>query len=965
MLKSAGARREAGKDPRGDPQTHRHGQERRRETETKAQRTKPETGQAQRKARKCEGHREARGAAGGTGRGRQRPGRGGGARGVWRSQATGRLSAAEGPGSLHLLGRSGALLQTLPLTLAQVRAPRLRRGVFQSRGGENLVRSRPPSLPGRGASAMALTDWWPRRGLAGCWPWGAGPRLPLPTLPMARPAARLLLPLLLSALLPSGRPAGPLPWEEEIVFPERLNGSVPPGLGSPARLLCRLPAFGETLLLELEQDPGVRVEGLTVQYLGRAPELLGGAEPGTYLTGSINGDPESVASLHWDGGALLGVLQYRGTELHIQPLEGGSLNSAGGPGAHILRRKSPASGQGPMCNVKAPPGNPSPSPRRAKRFASLSRFVETLVVADDKMAAFHGAGLKRYLLTVMAAAAKAFKHPSIRNPVSLVVTRLVILGPGEEGPQVGPSAAQTLRSFCAWQRGLNTPEDSDPDHFDTAILFTRQDLCGVSTCDTLGMADVGTVCDPARSCAVVEDDGLQSAFTAAHELGHVFNMLHDNSKSCADLNGPGSTSRHVMAPVMAHVDPEEPWSPCSAHFITEFLDNGYGHCLLDKPEAPLHLPLPPPCAALWCSGHLNGHAMCQTKHSPWADGTPCGPAQACMGGRCLHVDQLQDFNIPQAGGWGPWGPWGDCSRSCGGGVQFSSRDCTRPVPRNGGKYCEGRRTRFRSCNTQDCPTGSALTFREEQCAAYNHRTDLFKSFPGPMDWVPRYTGVAPRDQCKLTCQARALGYYYVLEPRVVDGTPCSPDSSSVCVQGRCIHAGCDRVIGSKKKFDKCMVCGGDGSSCSKQSGSFRKFRYGYNNVVTIPAGATHILVRQQGTPGLRSLYLALKLPDGSYALNGEYTLMPSPTDVVLPGAVSLRYSGATAASETLSGHGPLAQPLTLQVLVAGNPQNARLRYSFFVPRPAPATARPTPQDWLQRKAQILEILRRRSWAGRK
>lgn len=35
-----------------------------------------------------------------------------------------------------------------------------------------------------------------------------------------------------------------------------------------------------------------------------------------------------------------------------------------------------------------------------------------------------------------------------------------------------------------------------------------------------------------------------------------------------------------------------------------------------------------------------------------------------------------------------------------------------------------------------------------------------------MDWVPRYAGVAPRDRCKLTCQARALGYYYVLEPRV-------------------------------------------------------------------------------------------------------------------------------------------------------------------------------------------------------
>ena len=62
-------------------------------------------------------------------------------------------------------------------------------------------------------------------------------------------------------------------------------------------------------------------------------------------------------------------------------------------------------------------------------------------------------------------------------------------------------------------------------------------------------------------------------------------------------------------------------------------------------------------------------------------------------------------------------------------------------------------------------------------------------------------------------------------PQVADGTPWSPDSSSVCVQGRCIHAGCDRVIGSKKKFDKCMVCGGDGSSCIKQSGSFKKFRF--------------------------------------------------------------------------------------------------------------------------------------------
>lgn len=53
----------------------------------------------------------------------------------------------------------------------------------------------------------------------------------------------------------------------------------------------------------------------------------------------------------------------------------------------------------------------------------------------------------------------------------------------------------------------------------TPSLRASQDLCGATTCDTLGMADVGTMCDPKRSCSVIEDDGLPSAFTTAHELG--------------------------------------------------------------------------------------------------------------------------------------------------------------------------------------------------------------------------------------------------------------------------------------------------------------------------------------------------------------------------------------------------------------------------------------------------------------
>ncbi|XP_069463280.1 A disintegrin and metalloproteinase with thrombospondin motifs 4 [Ambystoma mexicanum] len=819
---------------------------------------------------------------------------------------------------------------------------------------------------------------------------------------------------------------GPAGFREEIVFPARERSDVLAGsqenvywpqgsLGSPmaSHLSFRFQAFGLDLLLDLERDPSFLSEDLTVQYLGRKgqPAAVGLADTGSYYTGLVNADPESVAAINYNGASLLGVLQYHGEEYHIQPLEGGSQNSVEGVGAHRVRRKVPDKDHGPMCNVNTPvsvraagsgketeaedhPGHLTATPKRSKRFSSVPRYVETLVVADESMATFHGAGLKRYLLTVMAAAAKFFRHPSLKNPVNVVVTRLVVIGRAQKGHtysglKMTTNAAQMLRNFCEWQKGLNNANDTDSEHFDTAILFTRLNLCGVSTCDTLGMADVGTVCDPSRSCSIVEDDGLQSAFTAAHELGHVFNMLHDDSKSCTDQKRPASKTRHIMAPVMSYVDPEEMWSSCSARFITDFLDSGHGRCLLDKPSAPLRLPVPfpgsnydsdrqcqltfgsesrhcpnlhTPCSALWCTGRFDGQFMCQTKHFPWADGTHCGHGKTCMNGQCISKVEMKVYNVPVNGGWGHWGPWGDCSRTCGGGVQYSHRECSKPVPRNGGKYCEGKRTQFRSCNALECPGSNALTFREQQCATYNHRTDLFKGFPSPMDWVPRYSGIAEKDQCKLTCQSRPLGYYYVLEPKVADGTPCSPETTSVCVQGRCIHAGCDRVIGSKKKFDKCMVCGGNGSTCTKTYGSFTKPRYGYNDVVTIPAGATNILIRQNSGSASNSdgVYLAMKRRDGSYALNGNYILVPSELDVNVGGGISLRYNGATKNTETITGKGPLKEPLTLQALVVSDQRAPRLKYTFFVPKSSTRSTqlKKPVDDWMRRRAQILEILRR-------
>lgn len=67
--------------------------------------------------------------------------------------------------------------------------------------------------------------------------------------------------------------------------------------------------------------------------------------------------------------------------------------------------------------------------------------------------------------------------------------------------------------------GLN--DDHEMFH-DAAILITRKDLCREPrSCDTLGLAQLGAVCDPRASCAVIEDNGLSAAFTIAHELAHM------------------------------------------------------------------------------------------------------------------------------------------------------------------------------------------------------------------------------------------------------------------------------------------------------------------------------------------------------------------------------------------------------------------------------------------------------------
>ncbi|KAJ7415429.1 hypothetical protein BTVI_38112 [Pitangus sulphuratus] len=512
------------------------------------------------------------------------------------------------------------------------------------------------------------------------------------------------------------------------------------------------------------------------------------------------------------------------------------------------------------------------SHKRTKRFLSYPRFVEVMVVADSRMVAYHGANLQHYVLTLMSIVASIYKDPSIGNLINIVIVKLVVIHNEQDGPAISYNAQTTLKNFCQWQQSQNHPEGSHLRH-DTAVLVTR---CGEyspnkcsQSCVRDCLAELGTVCDPYRSCSISEDNGLSTAFTIAHELGHV---------------------------------------------------TGYGECLLDEPSSRTYT-LPQQLPGLI----YDVNKQCELIFGP---GSQVCPYMHCRFGMCVPKEREAPVID---GAWGTWSPFGTCSRTCGGGIKTAIRECNRPEPKNGGKYCVGRRMKFKSCNTEPC-SKLKKDFRDEQCADFDGKHFNINGLPTNVRWVPKYSGILMKDRCKLFCRVAGNTAYYQLRDRVIDGTPCGPDTNDICVQGLCRQAGCDHVLNSKARRDKCGVCGGDNSSCKTVAGTFNTVHYGYNVVVRIPAGATNIDVRQHSYSGKPEddNYLALSNSQGDFILNGDFVVSMFKREIKVGNAV-IEYSGSDNTVERINSTDRIEQEITLQVLSVGNLYNPDVRYTFNIP----------------------------------
>ncbi|XP_047396271.1 papilin isoform X2 [Sciurus carolinensis] len=278
----------------------------------------------------------------------------------------------------------------------------------------------------------------------------------------------------------------------------------------------------------------------------------------------------------------------------------------------------------------------------------------------------------------------------------------------------------------------------------------------------------------------------------------------------------------------------------------------------------------------------------------------------------------------QSDTWGPWGQWSPCSRTCGGGISFRERPCYSQR-RDGGSSCVGPARSHRTCSTESCPDG-ARDFRAQQCAEFDGTEFQGRRY----QWLPYYG--AP-NKCELNCIPKGENFYYKHRDAVADGTPCEPGKRDVCVDGRCRAVGCDHKLDSSKQEDKCLQCGGDGTSCYPVTGTFNAndLSRGYNQIFIVPMGATSIRIEEAAAS---RNFLAVKNIRGEYYLNGHWTIEAAQA---LPVASTIlqyeRGAEGDLAPERLQARGPTSEPLVIELL--SQEPNPGVHFEYHLPLGSP------------------------------
>ncbi|XP_030620959.1 A disintegrin and metalloproteinase with thrombospondin motifs 17 [Chanos chanos] len=765
----------------------------------------------------------------------------------------------------------------------------------------------------------------------------------------------------------------------------------PRSLPEEDHLFLSLPAFGKDLYLKLQRNASFLSEGFVIEEKGDRGTIQ--SSPSTkinscFYTGSVLNYTNSFASLDTCGG-LTGLVQTGDESLFIEPV-GVAEDSFSGWKHKVVRYKRSIKESPPVANSHPKYCKIIQGKKKEQRSKMTEEFrgrrnairltgeytVETVVVADSDMVQYHGAeAAQRFLLTVMNMVYNMFLHQSLGIRINIRVTKLVLLRTRPEKLKVGHHGERFLESFCHWQHeeyggarylGNNHVPGGrdDPPPLDVAVLVTRTDFCvhKDEPCDTVGIAYLGGACSAKRKCVLAEDNGLNLAFTIAHELGHNMGMSHDDDHAACQGHS------HIMSGewVKGRNPSDLSWSTCSRDDLENFLRSKASACLQHTdPRSHYMVRLPPKlpgmhysadeqcqilfgtnatfctdmehlmCAGLWCL--VEGDASCKTKLDPPLDGTECGADKWCRAGECVSKTP-----IPQHvdGDWSPWSQWSMCSRTCGTGARFRQRKCDNPPPGPGGKYCQKASVEHKACEGPPCSKGLP-TFRDQQCQSHDRHASKKKTNM----WTAVINDEKP---CALFCTPVGRDAPVLVADRVLDGTPCGPYESDLCVNGKCQKIGCDGIIGSSAKEDRCGVCNGDGKSCKIVKGDFNHTR-GMVTRSHCKKVSTCVMSKPRAVPKCFSCYIeAAVIPVGARRIkvvedkpshsflalkDSSKRSINSDWKIELPGEFEL--AGTTVRYvrrglwEKMSAKGPTKSPLHLMVLLFHD-QTYGIHYEYTV-----------------------------------
>ena len=561
-----------------------------------------------------------------------------------------------------------------------------------------------------------------------------------------------------------------------------------------------------------------------------------------------------------DGNGYVGFLIHakeHGTLLKVNPWK----NHTNGETLHIVTKhpKQKLEEEFDLDNLY--PQNLTKDRKMDKRSGNVDLTVELGIFLDR---AAYSAYMNYYhdenkvlnmILAFINGIQALYYQPSLGRRVSFKIVHLEMMANDPYNNYNGLQG-DLLESFCDYQVQRNAGTDSDPNHWDMALLLSGLDFHDTNGFPgTMGLAYVGGVCVPTSDCLIGElgvrnqagkpypSTGFTSVFVMAHEIGHNLGMHHDGNVGCESNGFIMSASRGTHE--------ETQWSQCSRKVINQLQfqclkesTSEYKHewdheskfknfpgmywssdeqCqfLLRDNEAKTFYPPDVNfgiCSQMYCKSPTKVGFF---SSGPALTGTRCDRRdqdKICFDGQCVHKSgvPMVDPSTPE---WSAWSPFSPCKDGCISG-SLGNRKRTRRCELRGQEAssndCEGPAIDIQPCNNfPSCQEfNSPQGFASKSCENYRTKSRRLKlDLTGKGKQLPHFHDQDPRKACTIYCERFMNGEWFNPQEHLVnsedislyfpDGTWCHNDGSRdyYCLKNNCVTPGQPRLFNIMNDMD--------------------------------------------------------------------------------------------------------------------------------------------------------------------